>query len=144
MGFEPGSTTIKRTSCLTYPLDHGSFFIYFYFTYQCKTYKEMTYYVIGTYFKHNGELCTWFQFIQNYWQTSLKVKSNSNDAYSPIQPSVQNKKANRPYNWLHVILVIFRRYITRGIWEALGYMLWHSYTTEPIKTSNRNYFRSIY
>ena len=25
VGFEPGSTTIKRTSCLTYPLDHGSF-----------------------------------------------------------------------------------------------------------------------
>ena len=25
MGFEPGSTMIKRTRCLTYPLDHGSF-----------------------------------------------------------------------------------------------------------------------
>ena len=24
MGFEPGSTTVKRTSRLTYPLDHGS------------------------------------------------------------------------------------------------------------------------
>ena len=27
VGFEPGSTTIKRTIRLTYPLDHGSLFL---------------------------------------------------------------------------------------------------------------------
>ena len=39
MGFEPGSTTIKRTSLLTYPLDHGSLLLHWCSqTMECSTY----------------------------------------------------------------------------------------------------------
>ena len=29
---------------------------------------------------------------------------------------------------------LIKAFYTRGIWEALGYMLWHGYTTRPTVT----------
>ena len=58
------------------------------------------------------------------------IKGTCKVAWSTYKLEKWNKGFSRQiciHNWLEWI--IKKAFYTRGIWEALGYMLWHSYTT---------------